>query len=220
MDNIILDNELTPRASLIATDLEGILFPEMWVAVAEKTGTAELKLTTRDIADYDELMRMRLDVLRHTGLGLADVQAIIRELEPLPGAEHFLEEVRRLAPLVVITDSFYEFVNPVVDKLDYVTVFAHTLEVSEAGEITGYGLRLQQGKRKTLRAFHDLGFRTIAVGDSYNDIAMLLEATESVLFRPPQNVCDDYPMIPAVYDYETLSARIRMFVARTDVTAT
>ena len=209
----VLRNELEPHAPLVATDLEGILFPEIWIAVAEKTGVAELKLTTRDLADYDELMRMRLDVLRREGLRLADIQAIIREMEPLAGADCFLQEIRQLAPLIVITDSFYEFVNPVIGKLGYAAVFAHTLEVSESGEITGYRLRLQQSKRKALRAFHDLGFRTLAVGDSYNDIAMLLEATENVLYRPPQNVCDDYPMIPVVQNYGELSARIRAFAA-------
>jgi phosphoserine/homoserine phosphotransferase len=201
-------------APLIATDLEGILFPEMWVAVAEHTGVPELKLTTREIEDYDELMRMRLDLLSGVGMGLSEVQDIIRGMEPLPGAEQFLHEVRQLAPLVVITDSFYEFVNPVIAKLRYATVFAHTLEVSDEGQITGYRLRLPQGKRKAIRSFHELGFRTIAVGDSYNDIAMLQEATESVLFRPPQNVIDDFPAIPVVHKYEDLQARIVEFVAR------
>ena len=206
-------NAAESKPPLIATDLEGILFPEMWVAVAERTGIAELQLTTRDIADYDELMGMRLDVIRRAGLRLTDIQAIIRDMEPLAGADRFLREVRQLAPLVVITDSFYEFVLPVVAKLGYVTAFAHTLQVSEIGEILGYRLRLMQGKRKALRAFHDLGFRTIAVGDSYNDIAMLREATESVLFRPPQNVCDDYPMIPVVQSYDELSVLVHDFIA-------
>lgn len=211
---MVLPIQPSTRAPLIATDLEGILFPEMWIAIAERTGVPELRLTTREVADYDELMRIRLDLLAHVGLGLAEVQAIIRELDPLPGAEQFLHEVRQLAPLVVITDSFYEFVNPVIAKLRYATVFAHTLEVSATGKITGYRLRLQRGKRKAIRAFHELGFRTVAVGDSYNDIAMLSEATESVLYRPPQNVCDDYPTIPVVHDYDQLAARIRAFVAR------
>ena len=202
------------RAPLIATDLEGILFPEMWIAVAEHTRVPELKLTTREIKDYDELMRMRLDLLNGAGLGIADVQAIIREMDPLPGAVEFLHEVRQLAPLVVITDSFYEFVNPIIAKLRYPAVFAHTLEINEAGRIAGYQLRLPHGKRKAIRSFHDLGFRTIAVGDSYNDIAMLKEATECALYRPPQNVCDDFPAIPVVRDYGELAARIRAFVER------
>lgn len=209
-----MSSQLNVRAPLIATDLEGILFPEIWVAVAEVTGLAELRLTTREIADYDELMRMRIDLLYNAGLGLADVQAIIREMDPLPGAEQFLHEVRQLAPLVVITDSFYEFVNPIIAKLLYATVFAHTLAVSDSGRITGYQLRLERGKRKAIRSFQGLGFRTIAIGDSYNDIAMLSEANESVLYRPPQNVVDDYPTIPVVHDYAELSARIHAFVSR------
>ena len=208
-----MQNESNTRAPLIATDLEGILFPEMWVAIAEETGVEELKLTTRDIADYDDLMHLRLEMIRRVDLGLKDVQAIIRDMELLPGAERFLHEVRQLAPLIVITDSFYEFVNPIIAKLRYTAVFAHTLEVSESGEITGYRLRLPKGKRKAIRAFHDLGFRTFAVGDSYNDIAMLQEATDSVLYRPPRNVCDDFPMIPVVRDYDDLSARIHCFVS-------
>lgn len=209
-----LGNELNPRAPLIATDLEGILFPEMWVEIAERTGVPELKLTTREISDYDELMRIRLDLLRNVDLRLADVQAIISEMDPLAGAERFLHEVRQLAPLVVITDSFYEFVNPIIAKLSYATVFAHTLEISKDGEITGYRLRLPKGKRKAIRSFHELGFRTVAVGDSYNDIAMLQEATTSVLYRPPQVVCDDYPKIPVVNDYNELGAIMRAFVSQ------
>ncbi len=157
---------------------------------------------------------MRLNLLDGVGLRLADLQAIIGEMEPLPGAAQFLHEVRQLAPLVVITDSFYEFVNPVISKLAYATVFAHTLEVSDDGKVTGYRLRLERGKRKAIRSFHELGFRTIAVGDSYNDIAMLSEATESVLFRPPQNVVDDYPTIPVVREYGELTERMRAFAVR------
>ena len=207
------------RAPLIATDFEGILFPEMWIAVAEHTGVPELKLTTREIKDYDELMRMRLDLLNGAGLGISEVQGIIREMDPLPGAEQFLHEVRQLAPLVVITDSFYEFVNPIIAKLRYPAVFAHTLEINDKGRISGYRLRLPHGKRKAIRSFHELGFRTIAIGDSYNDIAMLKEATECALYRPPQNVCDDFPAIPVVHDYDELGARIRAFIERRTATA-
>ncbi len=200
------------RAPLIASDLEGILFPEMWVEIADKTGVQELKLTTRDIADYDELMRMRLSMASKAGLTLADMQEIIRGMEPLSGAQDFLHEVRQLAPLIVITDSFYEFVNPITAKLLHATVFAHTLEVDDKGRITGYRLRLPKGKRRAIRSFHELGFRTMAVGDSYNDIAMLQEATQCVLYRPPQAVCEDYPGIPVVREYEQLSTLMRNFV--------
>lgn len=197
---------------LLATDLEGILLPEIWIAVADATGIAELRLTTRDVADYDELMQMRLAVLRRHGVRLGDIQAVVSRLDLLPGAEAFLSEVRTLAPLVIITDSFYEFVNPVLAKLHFATLFAHTLETDGDGMITGYRLRVEHSKRRALRAFRELGFRTMAVGDSYNDIAMLLEADRRVLYRPPENVRSDHPDIPAVYSYGDLLIHVRDYV--------
>lgn len=197
---------------LLATDLEGILLPEIWIAVAEATGIAELRLTTRDVADYDELMQMRLGILRRHGLRLRDIQAVIERLDPLPGAGALLDEVRRIVPVIIITDSFYEFVNPALPKLGLATVFAHSLETDADGTVTGYRLRVQQSKRRALRAFRDMGFRTLAVGDSYNDIGMLLEADQRVLFRPPANVCADYPDIPVVRAYDDLLLQIREFV--------
>ncbi len=204
---------------LLATDLEGILLPEIWIAVAETTGIAELRLTTRDVADYDELMQMRLATLLRHGLRLADIQAVIAQLDPLPGASALLDELRRIVPVIVVTDSFYQFVNPLLPKLGLATVFAHTLIVDADGTVTGYRLRVEQGKRRALAAFHELGFRTMAVGDSYNDIAMLLEANRRVLFRPPANVCADYPDIPVVRDYEYLLREVRSFVASDEAPA-
>jgi len=197
---------------LLATDLEGILLPEIWIAVADATGIPELRMTTRDVADYDQLMQMRLSVLRRYGVRLADIQAVIGRLDLLPGAEHLLGEVRALAPLVIVTDSFYEFVNPVLHKLGFATLFAHTLWTDGDGMLAGYRLRVEHSKRQALRAFRELGFRTMAVGDSYNDIAMLLEADQGVLFRPPDNVRSEYPNIPAVHAFDELLRLVRAHV--------
>ena len=198
-----------PAPPLLATDLEGILLPEIWIAVADATGISELRLTTRDVADYDHLMQMRLSVLRRHGVRLADIQAVISCLELLPGAERLLAEVRALAPLVIITDSFYEFVNPVLDKLGFATLFAHTLLTDDDGMLAGYRLRVEHSKRRALHAFRELGFRTMAVGDSYNDIAMLLEADRGVLYRPPGNVRSEYPDIPVVETFDELLHLVR-----------
>ncbi|MDI9548333.1 MAG: bifunctional phosphoserine phosphatase/homoserine phosphotransferase ThrH [Chloroflexota bacterium] len=205
-------NMLNDAPPLLAADLEGVFLPEIWIAVADASGIPELRLTTRDVADYDELMQMRLGILRKHGLRLQDIQSVIAGLDLLPGASDFLDEVRRIVPLIIITDSFYEFVNPVLPKLGLATVFAHALEVDAAGMVTGYRLRVPHAKRRSLAAFHDLGFRTLAVGDSYNDIAMLMQATQRVLYRPPANVCADFPDIPAVRAYDELLRHVHAFV--------
>lgn len=197
---------------LVATDLEGILLPEIWIAVAERTGIDQLRLTTRDVADYDELMRMRLNVLRDHGLRLADLQSVIAGMEVLPGAMEFLAWVRTQAPLIIITDSFYELLAPFLPKLSYATIFAHRLEIDTAGNLVGYRLRVTDGKRKALQAFRELGFRTLAVGDSYNDIGMLQAADRGVLFRPPANVIADYPDLPVTREYDELRAQVSAFV--------
>lgn len=204
---------------LLATDLEGILLPEIWIAVAERTGIAQLRLTTRDVADYDELMRMRLDILRDHNLRLGDIQAIIAEMDVLPGAYDFLTWARAQAPLIIITDSFYELLAPFLPKLDYTMVFAHSLVVDSRGMLAGYRLRVVDGKRKALHSFRELGFRTMAVGDSYNDIGMLEAADVGVLFRPPDNVCRDYPALPVTRDYPALQQKITDFVHAAPPTA-
>jgi phosphoserine/homoserine phosphotransferase len=198
---------------LLATDLEGILLPEIWIAVAERTGIAQLRQTTRDVADYDALMRMRLGVLRDHNLKLADLQAVIAGMEPLPGALEFLGWARAQAPLVIITDSYYELLAPFLPKLDFATIFANHLETDDTGNLTGYRLRVVDGKRKALHAFGELGFRTMAVGDSYNDIGMLEAADHGVLFRPPTNVVADFPAYPVTWGYAELQAQVRDFVA-------
>ncbi len=200
------------RPALVATDLEGIFLPEIWIAVAEKTGIDQLRLTTRDVADYDELMQMRLRILQDRHLTLYDVQSVIATMDLLPGAAEFLAWLRSQAPVIVITDSFYELVAPFAPRLGYATIFAHGLDVSGDGTITGYRLRVADGKRRALAAFRTLGFRTLAVGDSYNDIGMLAEADCGVLFRPPANVCADYPQFAVTHIYPELKEVISAFL--------
>lgn len=189
-------------------DMEGVFTPEIWIALAEKTGIAKLRLTTRDIPDYDELMRGRLALLREHGLGLADVQAVIGTLDPLPGALEFTQWLRQRLPLVILTDSFQEFVGPLQAKLEHPVIFCNNLVVDAAGRITGYRLRQPDGKKHAVAAFQSLGFRVIAVGDSYNDTSMLLEADHGILFRPPANVAAGFPQFPALREYTALREKI------------
>jgi phosphoserine/homoserine phosphotransferase len=200
---------------ILATDLEGVLLPEIWIELSERTGIDALRLTTRDIADYDELMKMRLAILKEKRIGISALQEVIRDLDVLPGALAFLNAARDLMPVIVITDSFYELLQPLFPKLGYVTIFAHNLLIAEDGSLTGYRLRLEHGKRKALGAFRELGFRTMAVGDSYNDIAMLQMADHAALYCPPPNVVTDYPDLPVTRDYAALLASIRAFCGDT-----
>lgn len=198
---------------LLAFDLEGVFLPEIWIAVAERTGLSELRRTTRDEPDYDKLMRGRMEILARHNLTLADIQQVIAGMAPLPGAVEFLAWMRQAAQMVIITDSFYEFVAPFLPKLNWPTVFAHTLEVDAAGMMVGYRLRVPQGKRKAVEAFKALGFRTAAVGDSYNDTAMLSAADQGILFRPPDNVMRDFPQFPVTRSYAELRRAIEQFLA-------
>ncbi len=186
---------------LLAMDLEGVLTPEIWIAVAEHTGVEQLRLTTRDVADYDQLMRMRLELLRRHDIGLAQIQAVIARLDPLPGAEAFLAWVRRRWPLVIVSDTFYQFATPLMAKLGHPTLFCHTLEVDDQGWIVDYHLRIPHPKRRTVRAFRELGFLTVAVGDSHNDVAMLEAADVGILFCPAPQVAAAYPQLPVVHTY-------------------
>lgn len=198
--------------TFIASDLEGVFIPEIWVAVAEKTGIQELLLTTREVADYDELMKMRLSTLAANNLKLQDVQAVIATMDPLPGAAEMINWIRERTRLVIITDSFYDFLVPFNPKLGYPTFFAHSLTVERDGSVSGYNLRLPHGKRKAVRALRDLGFRVMAFGDSYNDTGMLTEANFGALFKPPANVVADFPQFPVANDYTGLKALISEFV--------
>jgi len=199
---------MSSRPTLIAMDMEGVFTPEIWIAVAEKTGIEKLRLTTRDIPDYDELMRGRLQLLREHGLKLRDLQAVIATLDPLPGAIAFTDWLRERLALVILTDSYYEFVGPLKAKLHHPTLFCNTLVVDENNHIVDYRLRQKDGKKHAAIAFKSLGFRVIAVGDSYNDINMLLAADHGILFRPSANVAAEFPQFPALREYAALQDAI------------
>ncbi len=198
---------------LLAVDLEGILLPEIWIAVSERTGIPQLRLTTRDIDDYDQLMRMRINILHEHKLGLADIQDVISHMEVLPGAQDFLAWARTLLPVIIITDSYYELVAPFMPKLNFPTIFAHQLEIDSVGMLVNYHLRTTEGKRKALDGFRLLGFRTMAVGDSYNDIGMLKAADQGVLFHPSTKVQADYPNFPVALAYSELRQAVEQFMA-------
>ncbi len=187
-------------------DLEGVLVPEIWINVAEQTGIAALRRTTRDEPDYDKLMRARLEILREHNLTLRDIQAVIGAMGPLTGAREFLQWLKSRAQVIILSDTFYQFASPLMRQLDYPCLFCNTLEVDEAGRITGYRLRIQDGKRRAVLALRDLNFRVVAAGDSYNDTTMLAAAHAGILFRPPQNVIDEFPQYPVTTTYEELKA--------------
>ncbi|MGD8709623.1 MAG: bifunctional phosphoserine phosphatase/homoserine phosphotransferase ThrH [Ectothiorhodospiraceae bacterium] len=193
---------------IVCLDLEGVLVPEIWIRFAELTGIDELRATTRDIADYDELMRLRLGVLERHGLGLPDIQRVIDRMEPLEGADVFLESLRARYQVVILSDTFYEFAKPLMRQLAWPTLFCHRLEVSPQGRIADYQLRLDDHKRRSVAAFRDLNFETVAAGDSYNDTGMLSEADTGVFFRPPENVVDEFPQFPVTHTYDELSKAI------------
>jgi phosphoserine/homoserine phosphotransferase len=188
---------------IVCLDLEGVLVPEIWIAFSERTGIAELRRTTRDEPDYDKLMRGRLELLRKHRLGLPDIQKVIAEMGPEPGARAFLDALRLGYQVVILSDTFYEFAMPLMAQLGHPTLLCHRLRV-ESDHITGYTLRQPDSKRAAVRAFHHLNYRVVAAGDSYNDVAMLAEADAGILFRPPANVIAEFPRFPVVTDYASL----------------
>jgi len=188
---------------LACLDLEGVLVPEIWIRVAETTGIEGLRLTTRDIADYDELMRHRLRILDANAIGLELIQEVIAAMGPMEGAADFLNWLRTRFQVVILSDTFYEFAMPLMAQLGHPTLLCHRLRV-ESDHITGYTLRQPDSKRAAVRAFHHLNYRVVAVGDSYNDVAMLAEADAGILFRPPANVTAEFPRFPVVTDYAGL----------------
>jgi phosphoserine/homoserine phosphotransferase len=188
-------------------DLEGVLIPEVWVNFAERTGIDALRATTRDVPDYDELMTMRLGILKEHGLGIRDIQEVIAGMDPLPGAAEALDWLREHFQVVILSDTFYEFAEPFMRKRGWPTLLCHRLEIDpQSGMITDYKIRQPDPKRASVKAFHSLRFRTIATGDSYNDTTMLAEADAGILFRPPQNVIDEFPQFPVAHEYTELRA--------------
>ncbi len=189
---------------LACLDLEGVLIPEIWVNFADKAGIPELRATTRDIPDYDVLMRQRLRILDEHGYGLPDIEAVINTLSPLPGAREFLDWLRERFQVVILSDTYYEFAMPLMRQLGYPALLCHKLEVNEHGKVTDYILRQKDPKRMSVKAFHGLNYRIIATGDSYNDTTMLTEADAGILFSAPDNVKAEFPQFPAVDTYEDL----------------
>ena len=189
---------------IVCLDLEGVLIPEIWIAFSEKTGIGELSATTRDIPDYDELMTRRLALLKDNELKLPDIQAVISELEPLPGARDFLDDLRSTYQVIILSDTFYEFARPLMVQLNNPTLFCHRLETNGEGVVTNYILRQPDPKRASVKALHSLKFRIFAAGDSYNDTTMLSEADAGFLFKAPDNVIAEFPQYPHTTEYSSL----------------
>jgi phosphoserine/homoserine phosphotransferase len=189
---------------IVCSDLEGVFVPEVWINVAEKTGIPELRRTTRDEPDYNKLMRYRMKILDEKGLKLHDIQAVIAQIKPLPGALEFIEWVKERTQLIVVSDTFLQFADPLMKQLGRPTLFCHTLIMDETNRIIDYQLRQPDPKRRTVEALQSLKYQVIAMGDSYNDISMLKQADKGILFNPPQNVIDDHPELPVAYDYQLL----------------
>ena len=193
---------------VVCLDLEGVLVPEVWINVAERVGVEELKKTTRDIPDYDELMIYRLALVEKHGLRIQDIQRVISGLEPLPGAKKFLDDLRAEHQLIILSDTFDQFATPLMKQLDWPTILCHELMIGDGGVIENYKLRQQDQKRKAVQALHGLNLKVVAAGDSYNDTSMLSEAEGGILFCPPDNVIREFPQFPVALDYDSLRAEI------------
>ena len=193
-----------PQSTIACLDLEGVLVPEIWINVAERTGIAALRRTTRDEPDYDKLMRGRIAILAEHKLGLPDIQAVIATMDPLDGALDFIEWLRSRTQVIILSDTFAEFAQPLMRKLGWPTLFCNSLEVDPSGHITGYRLRIDDGKRRAVVALRSLNFRVVAAGDSYNDTTMLAAADAGILFRPPANVVTDFPQFPVTTTFAEL----------------
>ena len=190
-------------------DLEGVLVPEIWIAFAEASGIPELKRTTRDEPDYDKLMKWRLGIIKQHGLGLKDIQETIEKIDPMPGARAFLDELRELGLVIIISDTFSQFSKPLMKKLGWPTIFCNELEVAEDGEITGFRMRIEQSKLSTVKALQSIGFQTIASGDSHNDLGMIQASKAGFLFKSTEQIKKDHPELPAYETYDELMAAIK-----------
>lgn len=196
------------KQTIVTLDLEGVLVPEIWIAVAEKTGIPDLRRTTRDEPDYDQLMRYRIGILDQHGIKLSDIQAVIGTLRPLPGGKEFLDELRTLTQAIILSDTFEQFAQPLMRQLGWPTLFCHRLLV-EDDRITGYQLRMPDQKRESVRALQLLNYRVLSAGDSYNDTAMLLQADQGFLLHAPENVKREFPQLPALETHAALMARLK-----------
>ena len=195
--------------TITCLDLEGVLVPEIWIAFADAVGIPELRRTTRDEPDYDKLMKFRLEILREHHLGLKEIQDTINNIEPLPGAKAFLDELKKHCQVIIISDTFEQFAAPLMAKLGYPTIFCNSLEVAANGEITGYKMRCEKSKLTTVKALQSVGFDTIASGDSFNDLGMIQASKAGFLFRSTENIIKEYPQYPAFTEYSELLEAIK-----------
>ena len=195
--------------NIVCLDMEGVLVPEIWIAFAEETGIPELKLTTRDEPDYDKLMNYRIKILKEHGLGLKEIQDVIAKIDLMPGAKEFLDELRSITQVIILSDTFEQFATPLMKKLDWPTIFCNTLEVAENGEITGFRMRCPQSKLTTVKALQSIGYDTIASGDSFNDLGMIQASKAGFLFKSTDAIKNDYPDIPAYEEYSELLDSIK-----------
>ena len=194
--------------NIVCLDMEGVLVPEIWIAFSEESGIPELRRTTRDEPDYDKLMKWRLGILKEHGLGLKEIQAVIAKIDPLPGAKEFLDRLRAETQVVILSDTFEQFAKPLMEKLNWPTIFCNTLEVGEDGAITGYKMRCEKSKLTTVRALQSMGYDTIAAGDSFNDLAMIQASKAGFLFKSTEAIKAAHPELPAFEEFDELLAAI------------
>jgi phosphoserine/homoserine phosphotransferase len=209
-----LAREEDEKMYVTCLDLEGVLVPEIWIAFAEATGIPELKRTTRDEPDYDKLMKYRIDILKEHGLGLKEIQDTIATIDPLPGAKEFLDELKSITQVIILSDTFTQFATPLMKKLGWPTIFCNSLEVADNGEITGFKMRCDKGKLTTVKALQSIGFDTIASGDSFNDLGMIEASKAGFLFRTTDQIKKDYPQFPAFESYDELLSAIKEQLAK------
>ena len=195
--------------NIVCLDMEGVLVPEIWIAFSEASGISELRRTTRDEPDYDKLMKFRLGILREHGLGLKEIQATIAKIDPLPGAREFMDELRTLTQVIILSDTFEEFAKPLMEKLNWPTIFCNSLEAAPGGEITGYKMRCEKSKLTTVKALQSIGYDTIAAGDSFNDLGMIQASKAGFLFKSTEQIKKDYPQLPAYEEFDDLLSAIK-----------